>query len=50
MENMLKAEVRGRNDEKHDLLQSVRWFSGEGLNVGGIEYGARSYWLDCDIL
>ena len=39
----------GRTDEKHDIFQSVRWFSGEGMNVGGIEYGARSYWVDCDI-
>jgi hypothetical protein len=49
LENLLKAVVEAGLMKSMTYFSQYRWFSGEGLNVGGTEYGARSYWLHCDV-
>jgi hypothetical protein len=45
---MLKAVAEAGLMKSMTYFSEYNWFSG-GLNVGGTEYGARHYWLDCDV-
>jgi len=40
LENMMKTAVEAGLMKSTTYFSQYRWFSGEGLNVGGTEYGA----------